>query len=92
MKKYFQPRKSHRTVTVEVTGDMVPLYGAGASLAEADYSGRVPMKLVLEVRSRGNVVGKLVKSSHKRHVTCSLVMNSVSSRSIKLKQNSCTHE
>ncbi|GLT51735.1 hypothetical protein SLA2020_251260 [Shorea laevis] len=92
LKKYYQPRKSHRTVLVSLQGDRVPLYGAGASLAvSADNEGGVPVALVFEVRSRGNVVGKLVKSRHRRHISCSLAIDSHSSKPIKLKQNSCTY-
>ncbi|RVW96327.1 hypothetical protein CK203_020739 [Vitis vinifera] len=57
-KKYYQPRKSKRTLLVNLKGDKVPLYGAGASLAIADRNGGVPMKLVFEVQTRGNLVGR----------------------------------
>ncbi|GMY36032.1 Late embryogenesis abundant [Fagus crenata] len=63
LKKYYQPRKSHRTVLVNLQGNKVPLYGAGASLEVSDNSGEVPIMLVFELRSRGNVVGKLVRAS-----------------------------
>ncbi|KAJ7973859.1 Late embryogenesis abundant protein [Quillaja saponaria] len=91
LKKYYQQRKSHRTVMVNLQGSKVPLYGAGASLAFSDNSGGVPMMLVFEVRSRGDVVGKLVKTRHRRHISCSIVVDSHNSKPIKLKQNSCTY-
>ncbi|KAF8393379.1 hypothetical protein HHK36_021622 [Tetracentron sinense] len=43
LKKYYQPRKSHRTVSVNLEGNKVPLYGAGAGLAVSDNSGGVPL-------------------------------------------------
>ncbi|KAL4335316.1 hypothetical protein GQ457_07G040370 [Hibiscus cannabinus] len=45
-----------------------------------------------EVRSRGNVVGKLVKSRHRRRISCSLVIYSHSSKPLKLKNSSCQYE
>ncbi|BFG39982.1 hypothetical protein CerSpe_262560 [Prunus speciosa] len=92
LKKYFQPRKSYRNVTVNLQGIKVPLYGAGASLAVSDNSGGVPMMLMFEVRSRGNVVGKLVRSKHRRHISCSMEINSHNSKPIKLKTSSCTYK
>lgn len=92
LKKYYQPRKSHRTVLVNLQGNKVPLYGAGASLEVSDNSREVPIMLVFEVRSRGNVVGKLVRSKHHRHISCSLVINSHNNKPIKLKEKSCTYD
>lgn len=92
LKKYYQPRKSYRNVTVNLQGIKVPLYGAGASLAVSDNSGGVPMMLMFEVRSRGNVVGKLVRSKHQRHISCSMEINSHNSKPIKLKMSSCTYK
>ncbi|GAV78435.1 LEA_2 domain-containing protein [Cephalotus follicularis] len=92
LKKYHQPRKSHRSVTVGLNGNKVPLYGAGASLAVSDDGGGVDMILVFEVRSQGNVVGKLVRSKHRRHISCSLVVDSHSNKPIKLKEDSCAFD
>ncbi|MBA0719292.1 hypothetical protein Goshw_016268 [Gossypium schwendimanii] len=92
LKKYYQPRKSHRTVAVTLHGDKVPLYGAGASLAISDDGGGVPMTLIFEVRSRGNVVGKLVKSRHRKRISCSLVIDSHSNKPLKLKNSSCQYD
>ncbi|KAF4354470.1 hypothetical protein CsatB_009268 [Cannabis sativa] len=92
LKKYYQPRKSHRTVSVNLQGIKVPLYGAGGSLAVSDNDSEVPMTLVFEVRSKGHVVGKLVKSSHRRRITCSLNIDSHKSKPIKFKHDSCMFE
>ncbi|KAK2970980.1 hypothetical protein RJ640_027461 [Escallonia rubra] len=92
LKRYYQRRKSHRTVSVNLEGNKVPLYGAGASFGASDNGGGVPLKLVFEIRSRGNVVGKLVKSKHRRHVACYLVIVSRGTKTIKFKENSCTYD
>src|ERR1044072_22200 len=93
LKKYHQQRKSTKTVHVNLQGSKVPLYGAGASLAsmvEVD-DGKIPMTLVFEVKSRGNVVGKLVTSKHTKHVSCSVPIDSHNNNPIKLKENACRY-
>lgn len=92
LKKYYQPRKSHRAVVVSLHGDKVPLYGAGASFAVSDDVGGVPMKLIFEVRSRGNVVGKLVRSRHRKRISCSLLIDSHRNKPLKLKSSSCQYD
>lgn len=91
MKKHYQPRKSTRILTVNLQGSKVPLYGAGASLNGLVGNGTIPMTLVFEVRSRGNVVGKLVRSKHRRRVSCSVAIDSQNNGPIKLKENACTY-
>ncbi|OMO58167.1 Late embryogenesis abundant protein, LEA-14 [Corchorus olitorius] len=90
--KYYQPRKSSRSVVVNLQGDKVPLYGAGASLAVSDNGGGVPMKLIFDVRSKGNVVGKLVRSRHRKRISCSLVIDSHSNKPLKLNNSSCQYD
>ncbi|KAF8400797.1 hypothetical protein HHK36_014099 [Tetracentron sinense] len=89
--KYYQPRKSRRTVSVNLEGIKVPLYGAGAGLIVSDNSGGVPLKLEFEIRSRGDVVGKLVRVKHRRSISCPLVINSDKTKPIKFKDDSCTY-
>ncbi|KAH7511925.1 hypothetical protein FEM48_Zijuj12G0035000 [Ziziphus jujuba var. spinosa] len=91
LKKYYQPRKSHRNVTVNLQGLKVPLYGAGASLAVSDDTG-IDMILMFEVRSRGYVVGKLVKSTHRRRLSCSITVDSHNTKPIKFKKDSCSYD
>ncbi|XP_008795060.2 uncharacterized protein LOC103710911 [Phoenix dactylifera] len=91
LKKYYQPRKSHRTVSVILHGDKVPLYGAGAGLALSGKGAAVPLTLEFEIISRGYVVGKLVKVKHRKHVSCPLVVASHNTKPIKFKKNSCTY-
>ncbi|XAR50645.1 hypothetical protein NMG60_11005019 [Bertholletia excelsa] len=92
LKKYYQPRKSHRTVVVNVEGTKVPLYGAGSSLAASNTGAvQVPLTLEFKVKSRGNVVGKLVRTTHSVQVACSLVIDSTSAKPIKFKKDTCVY-
>jgi hypothetical protein len=90
LKKYHQQRKSRRTVSVNIQGSKVPLYGAGANVASSVDNGKVSMTLVFEVKSRGNVVGKLVRTKH-THVSCSVAIDPHNNKSIKLKENECRY-
>ncbi|KAJ0989261.1 hypothetical protein J5N97_007617 [Dioscorea zingiberensis] len=92
LKKYYQPRKSHRTVSVILQGEKVPLYGAGAGLALSSTGGAVPLTLDFEVLSRGNVVGRLVRVKHHKHVSCPVVIESNKAKPIKFSWNACAYE
>ncbi|KAJ9190194.1 hypothetical protein P3X46_001422 [Hevea brasiliensis] len=92
LKKYYQPRKSRRTVSVIVEGDKVPLYGAGSSLTVSQTGIVVPLTLKFEIRSRGNVVGKLVRTKHRKLISCPVVLDSTSSKPIKFKKGTCTYD
>ncbi|CAA3021037.1 Late embryogenesis abundant [Olea europaea subsp. europaea] len=92
LKKYYQPKKSVRKMAVSLEGQRVPLYGAGMSLSELDKSGGFPLKLDFEMKSRGYLIGKLVKTTHRRHVSCSLLLNSKTTKQIVFKQNSCKYD
>ncbi|CAL9010077.1 unnamed protein product [Prunus brigantina] len=94
LKKYYQPRKSLRTVSVNLQGTKVPLYGAGSSLTYTKTGGLVPIPLTLklEIRSRAFVVGKLVKTKHRRRISCPLVLDPTVTKPIKFKKSSCTYE
>lgn len=94
LKKYFQQRKSRRSVAIHIEGTRVPLYGAGSTL-EITSDGdavRVPLTLEMEIRSTGDVVGKLVRTKHRKRVSCRLVIDSRSNKAIKFhKKDSCTY-
>ena len=92
VKKYYQPRKSQRILSVNVEGAKVPLYGAGSTITVSQTGVEVPLTLNFEIRSRGDVVGKLVKTKHHKQITCPLVINSSGSKPIKFKRNACTYE
>ncbi|KAL7191299.1 hypothetical protein ACSBR2_023382 [Camellia fascicularis] len=91
LRKYSQPRKSHRIVLVNLEGTKVPLYGAGSSLTTASNTNavQVPLTLQFEIRSRGNVVGKLVRTKHTVQISCPLVIDSTSTKPIKFQKDSC---
>lgn len=92
LKKYYQPRKSHRTVSVILQGDKVPLYGAGAGLALPSTGGTVHLTLNFDIITRGYVVGKLVRVKHHKHVSCPITVDTSKTKPIKLSQRSCTYE
>ncbi|XP_021862326.2 uncharacterized protein [Spinacia oleracea] len=82
---YYQPRKSWRTVHVNIEGQKVPLHGAGAGFTAEG----VPLILDFEIRSKGQVVGKLVKTKHRRHVRCSLNITAQTTRIVRFTEQSC---
>ncbi|WCJ40775.1 Late embryogenesis abundant protein group 2 [Euphorbia peplus] len=92
LKKYYQPRKSRRTVSVIIKGDKVPLYGAGSSLTVSQTGIQIPLTLKFEIKSRGNVVGKLVRTKHKKQISCPVVIDSTRTKPIKFKKSSCTYD
>lgn len=92
VKKYYQPRKSRRTVLVNIEGTKIPLYGAGSNLVVANNGVvQIPLTLEFEIRSRGDVVGKLVRTKHRKRISCSLVIDSSSNKPIKFKKDSCVY-
>jgi hypothetical protein len=92
LKKYYQPRKSRRSVEVNLRGSKVPLYGAGSTLIVSQNGAVVPLIIKFEIRSRGNVVGKLVRTKHKRLISCPVVIDSTKTKPIKFKKRSCTYD
>ncbi|XP_047336265.1 uncharacterized protein LOC124939853 [Impatiens glandulifera] len=92
LKKYFQSRKSHKIAVVNIQGTKVPLYGADATLVASTKDGiQVPLTLEFEIRTRGNVVGKLVRTTHKRKVSCEVIIDSTSNKPIKFKKDACSY-
>lgn len=92
LKKYFQSRKSHKMAIVNIQGTKVPLYGADSSLLASTKEGiQVPLKLEFEIRTRGNVVGNLVRTTHKRKVSCAVLIDSSNNKPIKFKKDACSY-
>ena len=77
-------------MSVNLEGNMVPLYGAGASFAVSDKNGRVPLRLESDIRSQGDVMGKLVRTNHHRHISCSMVVDSGINKAVKF-ESSCRY-
>ncbi|XP_024959063.1 uncharacterized protein LOC112500033 [Cynara cardunculus var. scolymus] len=89
--KYYQPKKSQRTVWVNLEGRRVPLYGAGAALVMSDSNGNVPLKLEFEIHSHANLVGKLVKTKHRRKVLCVMEVDPQKNDVIDFTSSSCSY-
>ncbi|XP_022132905.1 uncharacterized protein LOC111005632 [Momordica charantia] len=93
MQKFHQGRKSQRAITVTVKGSSIPLYGGGASLSSMNGEPveAVPLNIQFTVRSRANVLGKLVKPKFYKSVDCAVVMDPTNmNKPISLK-NKCTY-
>ncbi|KAK8551960.1 hypothetical protein V6N13_120389 [Hibiscus sabdariffa] len=94
MKKFYQSRKSQRSLTVTVTGNKVPLYGSGASLSSSTGTTAHPVSLQLSfvVRSRAYVLGKLVKPKFYNKIECDITYDPKKPNvPISLKK-SCTYD
>ncbi|XP_062228131.1 uncharacterized protein LOC133926296 [Phragmites australis] len=89
VRRYYQPRKSHRVVTAVIHGEKVPLYGAGGGLMLSSTGGSVPLTLDFDLTSRGYVIGKLVRVTHKVHVTCPVVVDVKKSKPIRFSKKAC---
>ncbi|KAJ7966603.1 Late embryogenesis abundant protein [Quillaja saponaria] len=77
IKKFYQSRKSQRTISVLVMGNKIPLYGSGASLSSTSgtLTLPVPVKLNFLIRSRAYVLGKLVKPKFYKRIECSITLD-----------------
>lgn len=77
MPKFYQSRKSQRSVRVTVKGSHIPLYGAGANLNSVSGAPAQPVPLTLSVmvRSRAYVLGKLVKPKFYKKIKCNIVLD-----------------
>nr|AST13890.1 late embryogenisis abundant protein 5 [Betula platyphylla] len=77
MKKFYQSRKSQRTVVTVVLGHQVPLYGGISAIPntrEHHEKMAISMNLTFVVRSRAYILGRLVKSKFYRRVRCSVTL------------------
>ncbi|XP_057491147.1 uncharacterized protein LOC130776909 [Actinidia eriantha] len=94
IKKFYQSRKSQRTLTVMMQGTRIPLYGGGADLSSKDGipTAPVPLTLSFMVRSRAYVLGKLVKPKFYKRVQCSVVLDPQKMNVAMSLKNSCTYK
>ncbi|XP_057504255.1 uncharacterized protein LOC130787818 [Actinidia eriantha] len=97
IKKFYQSRKSHRTVAVSVMGNKIPLYGSGVILSSSmgtttTTTVQVPLKLNFVVRSKANVLGKLVKPKFYKRIECSIVFDKKKFNVPISLKNSCTYD
>ncbi|KAG9140337.1 hypothetical protein Leryth_018507 [Lithospermum erythrorhizon] len=92
LKEHYQPRKSERILAVNMYGDGVTLYGAGDAFAGVANKGNIPMKLDFKLQSQGDVVGKLVKTTHQLHIYCTLIIDFRSRKEAEFEGDSCTFD
>ncbi|XP_050261831.1 uncharacterized protein LOC126706426 [Quercus robur] len=95
MKKFYQSRKSQRTVVTVVLGHQVPLYGGISAIADArEHNERVviPMNLTFVMRSRAYILGRLVKSKFYTRVRCSVTLRGNRLGKPHNLTNSCVHQ
>ncbi|KAF9687555.1 hypothetical protein SADUNF_Sadunf02G0105600 [Salix dunnii] len=72
IKKFYQSRKSQRSVAISVISNKIPLYGSGAGLSSSTGTATlpVPLKMNFVIRSRAYVLGKLVRQKFNRKIEC----------------------
>ncbi|KAB5526678.1 hypothetical protein DKX38_020525 [Salix brachista] len=72
IKKFYQSRKSQRSVAISLISDKIPLYGSGAALSSSTGTTTLPVALKLNfvVRSKAYVLGKLVKPKFNKRIEC----------------------
>lgn len=94
MGKFYQARKSQRSVIVTLRGRNIPLYGGGASLGSSNGAPIQPVPLTLNfmVRSRAYVLGKLVKPKFYRRIQCSVVIDPKKMNTAITLKNKCTYQ
>ncbi|KAH7567439.1 hypothetical protein ACOSP7_010664 [Xanthoceras sorbifolium] len=94
MKKFYQSRKSQRSVTVVVMGNKIPLYGSGAGLSSTTGTTTLPVALKLNfvVRSRAYVLGKLVKPKFYKKIECSITFDPKKLNVAISLKNACTYD
>ncbi|KAF7028877.1 hypothetical protein CFC21_040736 [Triticum aestivum] len=88
--KFYQPKKSRHVASVTLHGEKTPLYGAGATFVLTDTDG-VPLTVDLAVRTRGYVIGRLVRVTHAKRVRCPVLVSSLTDRPIMIAQTACSY-
>ncbi|KAD6795862.1 hypothetical protein E3N88_06758 [Mikania micrantha] len=94
IKKFYQSRKGHRLVSVNLQGRGVPLYGGGVNWNTMDGKliAPVPLNLNFTVKAKAYVLGKLVKPKFHRKVSCAIVYKPTKVNVPISLKNSCTVE
>ena len=95
MKEFYQSRKSQRLVNVTVMSDQIPMYGSGAGMStSATGTSTLPVHLSLsfKVRSKANVLGKLVQPKFYKRIDCSVTFDPKKLNvAMSLGKNNCTY-
>ncbi|GKU98945.1 hypothetical protein SLEP1_g11879 [Rubroshorea leprosula] len=91
--KFYQSRKSQRSITVTMKGSNIPLYGGGASLGSLNGAPTVsvPLKLDFMSRSRAYVLGRLVKPKFYKRIECYVTMDPRKMNVAISLQNKCNY-
>lgn len=90
LEKFYQPKASRHAAAVTLHGEKTPLYGAGATFGLTGDAGAVPLTLDLAVRTRGYVIGNLVRVTHTRRARCPVVVRG-GDQPIKFAQSACSY-
>ena len=79
---------------MNLIGNKIPLYGGGANLGSLNGAPFQPLTLALmfEVRSRANVLGKLVRPKFNRRVDCTVIMDAKKMNVAIALKNKCTYQ
>lgn len=91
LKEHYQQKKRFYTEAVVIEGRRIPLYGAGASLEATERGGKIQVNLRFEVKTRGDVVGRLVTIRHKKRISCSFVIDVAISKRIPIDKSDCSY-
>ncbi|MFS7955424.1 putative Late embryogenesis abundant protein, LEA_2 subgroup [Helianthus anomalus] len=95
IKKFYQARKGHRLVSVNVHGVGVPLYGGGVNWSSENgkLTAPVPLNLNFTVKAKAYVLGKLVKPKFYKKVSCAIVYKPTKAVNAPVSlKNSCSVE
>uniref|UniRef100_A0A7N0RDI3 Late embryogenesis abundant protein LEA-2 subgroup domain-containing protein n=1 Tax=Kalanchoe fedtschenkoi TaxID=63787 RepID=A0A7N0RDI3_KALFE len=93
MEEFYEERKRERKVETEVNGHQVPVYGAVTAINDVRDKRKfvLPMNLTLAVRSRADVLGRLVRSKFYDQVRCPVTLRG-DKLGKKLKVSNCVYE
>lgn len=95
LKKFYQSRKSQKTVSVQIYGDKIPLYGSGQSLVGTSTgvpTAPVNMTLNFTIRSRAYVLGRLVKPKFYKTIDCIIKFDPKKPNSAISLKKACTYQ
>ncbi|KAM1453969.1 hypothetical protein FF1_003559 [Malus domestica] len=77
IENFYQARKTHRTIRTVVQGYQVALYGGISDIQHVKEDQQrvvIPLNLTFVVRSRADILGKLVKSKFYERIRCSVTL------------------
>ncbi|WZZ62029.1 uncharacterized protein LOC106399806 isoform X1 [Brassica napus] len=91
LKEHYQQKKRFYTEAVVIEGRRIPLYGAGASLEATERGGKIPVNLRFEVKTRGDVVGRLVTIRQTKRISCSFVIDVAINKRMPINKSDCSY-